>query len=1400
MRLLKLVGPGEFSLVQVPTHNLFHYAILSHTWIDGQEITYQELINGTGKNKSGYDKLKFCGEQAAKDRLLYFWVDTCCIDKSDRDEHSKAINSMFRWYRNAKKCYVYLADVSDTQTTSSRWEAAFRGSRWFTRGWTLQELLAPEVVEFYSKEGKLLGDRSSLEKPIHEITGIPIQALRGNSFSDFSIDERKGWVVRRQTTEEEDIVYCLLGLCEVSMPPIYGEGEEVALKRLEMTIKGFSKDSSELKDQKENNPHFIVPFDRNPNFIGRESQLAKIEEHLSGQGQTTKLAITGLGGVGKTQLALELVYRLGAKRNNYSIIWIPATNLASLQQAYIGVAQQLCIPGSEEDNADVKRLVQDYLSKERTGQWLLVFDNADDIDMWIAKSPERESRRLIDYLPRSKHGCIVFTTRDRKTAVKLAQKNVVEVPELDEDMATCMLQKRLINPDLLNNRPDTKALLQELTYLPLAITQAAAYINENGIAFSDYLLLLADQEEEVIDLLSEDFEDEGRYENVKNPVVTTWIISFEQIRQNDPLAADYLFFMACIDSKDIPRSLLPAGQSRKRETNAIGTLDAYSFIIKRPADLALDLHRLVHLATRNWLRKQNLIAEWTRRAITRLEEVFPDDDDQNRSIWRTYLPHVRYALTFDTINKDEENRMKLAWRFGTCLFSDGRYNEAEGQFIEALEIEMRALGPEHPDTLTSMASLASTYRNQGRWKEAEDLEVQVMETSSRVLGLEHPDTLTSMANLASTFWNQGRWKEAEDLEVQVMDTRKRVSGLEHPSTLTGMANLASTYRNQGRWKEAEDLGVQVMETRKRVSGLEHPSTLTSMTNLASTFWNQGRWKEAEDLEVQVMETSSRALGPEHPDTQTSMANLASTFWNQGRWKEAEDLEVQVMETRKRVLGLEHPETLISMANLASTYRNQGRWKEAEDLGVQVMETSSRVLGLEHSDTLTSMASLASTYRNQGRWKEAEDLGVQVMETSSRVLGLEHPDTLTSMANLASTYRNQGRWKEAEDLEVQVMETRKRVLGLEHPDTLTSMANLASTFWNQGRWKEAEDLEVQVIEARKRVLGLEHPDTLTSIANLASTYRNQGRWKEAEDLDVQLMETRKRLLGLEHPDTLTSMANLALTYRNQGRWKEAEDLGVQVIETRKRVLGLEHPDMLTSIANLASTYRNQGRWKEAEDLGVQVMETSSRVLGLEHPDTLTSMANLASTFWNQGRWKEAEDLGVQVMETSSRVLGLEHPDTLTSIANLASTYRNQGRWKEAEDLDVQVMETSSRVLGLEHPDTLTSMANLASTFWNQGRWKEAEDLDVQVIETRKRVLGLEHPDTLSSMNNLAYTWRAQGRLKEALSLMEECFRCRVNHIGMDHPDTQSSLKTRDRWREEDASEQQVEWDDSGTISS
>jgi hypothetical protein len=235
MRLLSTNADGSFSLTQFMRKNdIPSYAILSHTWeADDQEVVYRDLINNLGRNKNGYRKMQFCSERAKRDGLKYFWIDSCSIDKSNNTELTTAINSMFQYYKNAAKCYVYLSDVSTAG--HSPWEAAFRKSRWFTRGWTLQELLAPQSVEFFSQDGQPLGNKDSLRQQIHEITGIALEALQGR-LSQFSNDERKTWAAKRETTIEEDQVYCLLGIFEIYLPLIYGEGKEHALRRLQDEI------------------------------------------------------------------------------------------------------------------------------------------------------------------------------------------------------------------------------------------------------------------------------------------------------------------------------------------------------------------------------------------------------------------------------------------------------------------------------------------------------------------------------------------------------------------------------------------------------------------------------------------------------------------------------------------------------------------------------------------------------------------------------------------------------------------------------------------------------------------------------------------------------------------------------------------------------------------------------------------------------------------------------------------------------------------------------------------------------------------------------------------------------------------------------------------------------------
>ncbi|KAH7381555.1 hypothetical protein BKA66DRAFT_512449 [Pyrenochaeta sp. MPI-SDFR-AT-0127] len=255
MRLLRVEAENNFSLVEYTGRHTPQYAILSHTWgADHEEVTFKDFLEGTAKSKAGYRKLTFCGGQAAKHGLQFFWVDTCCIDKSSSTELAEAINSMFQWYQQAEMCFAFLTDVSideesaDERTIQRAWESAVQQSKWFTRGWTLQELLAPVKVSFFSREGRAIGDKSSRVQELHQITGVAIEVLKGSPLSSCSVDERMAWAYGRETKREEDIAYCLLGIFDVYMPLIYGEGRKRALARLRKEIRESLLDESPTFD------------------------------------------------------------------------------------------------------------------------------------------------------------------------------------------------------------------------------------------------------------------------------------------------------------------------------------------------------------------------------------------------------------------------------------------------------------------------------------------------------------------------------------------------------------------------------------------------------------------------------------------------------------------------------------------------------------------------------------------------------------------------------------------------------------------------------------------------------------------------------------------------------------------------------------------------------------------------------------------------------------------------------------------------------------------------------------------------------------------------------------------------------------------------------------------------
>ena len=454
-------------------------------------------------------------------------------------------------------------------------------------------------------------------------------------------------------------------------------------------------------------------------------------------------------------MALELAYTVKERWPEYSIFWVPAVSGESFEQAYRDIAAQ-CSIALNPTEEDPKQSVRRYLNGGSAGKWLLIVDNSDDEEVLFGTLGG--SGAVTDFLPESENGLPLFPTRHRAIAVSLAGNEIVEMQEMDHKEAETFLKQSLIQKELLQDQAVATELLKELTHLPLAIAQAAAYVNAMQILLHEYLSLLRNTEQDTISLLSREFRDETRYKNSehsKNAVAATWLVSFNHIRRSDPVAADLLSFMSCIEHKAIPGSILPLVEPEERMVHAIGTLRAYAFVTRRSDGESYDMHRLVHLATKVWLSEHGAIDKLNKRVAARLTEIFSSDDCSNRAIWREYFPHAFHFIR-NTKRLDVEARYNLRMAVGRYLQVDRRVKEAVELLEQVVAMGKEVLAEDHPSRLTSQHALTEAYRATEQIKKAVEQivimrkEVFMKDHFSR-LASQHFFRLTSQHALIETY-------------------------------------------------------------------------------------------------------------------------------------------------------------------------------------------------------------------------------------------------------------------------------------------------------------------------------------------------------------------------------------------------------------------------------------------------------------------------------------------------------------------------------------------------------------------------------------------------------------------------------------------------------------------------
>ncbi|KAI9813330.1 MAG: hypothetical protein M1832_006345 [Thelocarpon impressellum] len=735
-------------------------------------------------------------------------------------------------------------------------------------------------------------------------------------------------------------------------------------------------------------PSLIIPFERDENhFVGREDVFKEIERILK---QHPRVALAGLGGVGKSQIAIEYAYRAKERCPLKWVFWVHASSQARFSESVAAIAEEVQLLGREHPEM-VNELLCRWIQRLDT-DWLMIIDNADDSKVFWPTDEQVSTVKLASYIPSSSRGKVLFTSRDEQAANMLTDygQQVILVGPLSQTEATELLKTRTPSHLPLDG---VESLVETLERLPLAIVQAAAYITvrKRRMTVLKYLDLFQATLNNQTFLLKTDFRDRRRDSPVPDTVVATWQLSFEQLQKEDEnertRVTDLLSFMAFLDRQGIPKDLLAHYLGSGLELDhALDRLIDFS-LIKIEKGEAFAIHRLVHLATREWLAQAGDWHKWAAVSLDQVAHSFPSPQFENWTSCGIYLPHATAVLECGrSQGQDLLLRAKLLRASGMYLEDRGELKAAGQNLLEAWSIFRETLGDEHPDTISAMSNLAITLGDQGKLDEAASMRQQVLEKRRHILGDEHPDTITAMSNLAVTLSNQGKLDEAASMRQQVLEKRQQILGDEHPDTITAMSNMAIALSYQGKLDEAASMQRQVLQNMQRILGDEHPDTISAMSNLAITLGDQGKFDDAASTQRQALEKMQRILGSEHPSTISALSNLAITLIDEGKLDEAASMQQQVLEKRRQILGNEHPDTIKAMHNLANTLSDQGKLDEAASMQRQVLQNMQRILGDEHPDTITVINNLATIV---GRQHKDDKSGT--INTTDALIGDEEED-------------------------------------------------------------------------------------------------------------------------------------------------------------------------------------------------------------------------------------------------------------------------------------------------------------------------------------------------------------------------------------------------------------------------
>ena len=840
---------------------------------------------------------------------------------------------------------------------------------------------------------------------------------------------------------------------------------------------------------------------------------------------------------------------------------------------------KLDLPGWDDASIDILQLVSDWLSNHLREPWLLVFDSADDKDLFMSNPlplGDERTPSLLYCLPQAPHGSTLITTRDKRVAADISSDDVlIEILPMTESEAKELLSKRLRRKNSGLNDLNSDELCKALEYLPLAITQAAAFITKNESTVDRYLELFHVSDSEMQNLLSKDSHDKRRNIrdlNIANSVIRAWKVTFDQIIQQDTRASEILSLMAVLDGQRVPEMLLSRFRTNQTEfLESVGTLKAFSFISEEIGAATFMMHRLVQISTQKWLAIRGEIAKWQEMALEVVTELFPLDSDDIKK-WKTceaLLPHVKVVLQY-TYGSNKcllKKQAEIKHKVSSYNYLAGQWDDAYQQALQAYEIRRRILGSEHPLTLTSMYIHARCLFNRSEYEAADSMFQQHHNLAERVLGSEHQETLRSMAFLANIkFYHKGQHGEGEESYRKILELRKKTLGLDHPDTLTCMANLGLMLRRQGKYEAAVKTHREALLHQARLLGFRHPDTLVSLDYLSQALTATGDHETAEVVCRRALQLQESKLGPRHPKTFQIMASLAHVLSKQMRYEDSEKIYRQVLAIRTEVLGKDHKDTIMNLMFLGNVLESQGGFEQAEELYRESLQGKEKQMGSEHPDTIDCLQNLASVLHTQGK-PDAEAMTWKLLDLQEKTLRTPNESIMWTTHTLASRLKDRQDYSGAEKMFRKLLKQREQVFKLESDEVIRVMRELMFNLANQGRHEEALEMCQSVRSLSIKVFGEEHSETIKIVNNRASLLGILGRQYECQRVRQESVELQEKILDDGHPNSITKLNRSALSLENEGKYQEAIQTYQEALRQQSQVLGFNHAKTVSTSLEL-----------------------------------------------------------------------------------------------------------------------------------------------------------------------------------------------------------------------------------------